>query len=80
MTAGSPAKPDLIAQLGAGDLAGEWALDAAQSPARIATRSLFGAVPVEGAFTALTGHATVSDRGEASGQLTISTCGCRSVS
>jgi polyisoprenoid-binding protein YceI len=73
MTAGSPAKPDLIAQLGAGDLAGEWALDAAQSQARIATRSLFGAVPVKGAFTDLTGHATVSGRGEANGRLTIAT-------
>jgi polyisoprenoid-binding protein YceI len=73
MTAGSPAKPDLIAQLGAGDLAGEWALDATRSQARIATRSVFGAVPVKGTFTALTGSATVSDRGEARGRLTIGT-------
>jgi polyisoprenoid-binding protein YceI len=73
MTAGTPAKPDLIAQLEAGDLAGEWALDATRSQARIATRSIFGAVPVKGTFTALTGDATVSDQGEARGRLTIGT-------
>jgi polyisoprenoid-binding protein YceI len=73
MTAETPAPPTLVAQLAAGGLAGEWALDAGLSEARFATRSIWGLVPVNGTFTRLTGHGTVSASGEAHGRLTIDT-------
>jgi polyisoprenoid-binding protein YceI len=68
MTSESPTDPDLITQLRAGGLAGQWLLDTTRSEARFATRSLWGAVPVRGAFTDLTGQATVSAHGEAQGR------------
>jgi polyisoprenoid-binding protein YceI len=63
--------PDVFARFQAGRLVGDWTLDPGRSQARLSTRSMWGMAPVKGAFTGLSGSATVSEEGKVSGTLTV---------
>ena len=68
-TPGQPAA--LTALLGEGKLAGSWTLDAARSQVRLATKSMWGMVPVRGVFGEVSGAGTVTEAGEVTGTLTV---------
>jgi polyisoprenoid-binding protein YceI len=52
-------------------LAGDWTLDGARSTIGLRSRSVWGLIPVKGAFGQVTGHGTVSPAGEVSGTITV---------
>jgi polyisoprenoid-binding protein YceI len=54
-----------------GKAAGSWVLDAARTQVRLASRSLWGLVPVRGVFREVTGTGTVSPAGEVTGTITV---------
>ena len=57
--------------LDAGALAGDWTLDLAQSTIRLATKSVWGLVKVNGSFGDISGSGTITPDGKASGVLTV---------
>ena len=59
------------AHLASGALAGNWTLDPARSTVTLRSRSVWGLVPVKGAFREVTGSGTVSPAGEVSGRIEI---------
>lgn len=63
----------LTEQLANGSLAGAWKLDPARSTATLKSRSMWGLVPVKGAFREIEGEATVSPTGEVTGSLALRT-------
>jgi len=67
----TPGRPAALAALGEGRLAGSWTLDPAQSQVRLATKSMWGLVPVKGVFGQVSGSGTVTGSGEVSGTLTV---------
>ena len=67
-TSGQPAA---VAALGEGKLAGSWTLDAARSQVRLATKSMWGMVPVKGVFGQVSGSGTVTEAGVVTGTLTV---------
>jgi polyisoprenoid-binding protein YceI len=54
-----------------GQLAGSWTLDAARSEVRLASRGMWGLVPVKGIFRQVSGHGSVSAAGDATGVITV---------
>lgn len=64
-------QPTALAALADGRLAGSWSLDPARSQVRLATKSMWGLVPVKGVFGQVSGSGTVSAAGEVSGALTV---------
>ena len=64
-------QPAALAALGAGRLAGSWTLDGARSQVRLATKSMWGTVPVRGIFGKVSGSGTVTEAGEVAGTLTV---------
>jgi polyisoprenoid-binding protein YceI len=62
---------ELKALLDGGSLAGEYTLDPAQSSVRLATKSMWGLVKVNGGFGEISGSGTIAADGTASGTLTI---------
>jgi polyisoprenoid-binding protein YceI len=61
----------LPTRLADGSLAGNWTLDPARSTATLKSRSVWGLVPVKGAFKKLEGAGTVSTSGEVTGRITV---------
>jgi polyisoprenoid-binding protein YceI len=61
----------LQAMLSDATLAGDWALDPGRSTVALSSKSVWGLVPVKGAFREVTGHGKVSEAGEASGAITV---------
>jgi polyisoprenoid-binding protein YceI len=51
--------------------AGEWTLDPSRSTVTLLSKSMWGLVPVRGAFRLLSGHGAVSPAGEVSGVLKV---------
>ena len=64
----APALQELLA---GAMLAGDWTLDGARSTIGLRSRSIWGLVPVKGAFGQVTGHGTVSPAGKVSGTITV---------
>ena len=64
-------QPAALAALGAGRLAGSWTLDGARSQVRLATKSMWGMVPVRGVFGEVSGSGTVAGAGTVTGTLTV---------
>jgi polyisoprenoid-binding protein YceI len=58
-------------QLASGSLAGDWTLDPARSTAALKTKSIWGLVPVNGAFREIEGGGTVSPAGEVTGRIAL---------
>ncbi|HEX6449480.1 MAG TPA: YceI family protein [Trebonia sp.] len=54
-----------------GALAGDWTLDFAQSTVKLATKSVWGLVKVNGSFGDISGSGTITPDGKASGVLTV---------
>jgi polyisoprenoid-binding protein YceI len=63
--------PALNDQLASGSLAGDWTLDPARSTATLKTKSIWGLVPVNGAFREIEGGGTVSPAGEVTGRIAL---------
>jgi polyisoprenoid-binding protein YceI len=63
----------LRAALENGSLAGNWALDPARSTAALRTKSMWGLVPVKGAFGDIEGGGQVSPAGEVNGRIALAT-------
>jgi polyisoprenoid-binding protein YceI len=61
----------VFAALGEGRLAGSWTLDAGRSQIRLATKSMWGMVPVKGVFGEVSGSGTVTEAGEVTGTVTV---------
>jgi polyisoprenoid-binding protein YceI len=61
----------LNARLADGSLAGNWTLDPARSTATLKSRSMWGLVPVKGAFRKMEGAGTVSPAGEVTGRIAV---------
>ena len=61
----------LQAQLASGALAGNWTLDPARSTVTLRSKSMWGLVPVKGAFRQVSGRGTVSPAGEVSGRIEV---------
>ena len=70
MTTPSP-EATLRTRLADGSLAGNWTLDPARSTATLKSRSMWGLVPVKGAFRKLEGAGTVSPTGEVTGRIEL---------
>jgi polyisoprenoid-binding protein YceI len=68
---GQPAAPALQALLADPALAGDWTLDGTKSTIELRSKSIWGLVPVKGAFGQVAGHGTVSPEGEVSGTITV---------
>lgn len=56
-----------------GKLAGTWTLDASRSQIRLRTKSMWGLVPVKGAFGDIEGGGQVSPAGEVNGRIALAT-------
>lgn len=54
-----------------GALAGDWTLDPAQSTVKLATKSFWGLMKVNGSFGDISGKGTVTEDGKASGVITV---------
>ena len=63
--------PALQELLRDGKLAGSWTLDAARSEIALKSKSVWGLVPVKGAFREVTGSGTVSAAGDVAGTITV---------
>src|ERR1700761_2384739 len=61
----------LQAQLEAGTFAGAWTLDPARSQVLLKSRHTWGLLPVNGVFSEVAGHGTVTAAGEVSGVITV---------
>ena len=61
----------LQAQLASGALASNWTLDPGRSTVTLRSKSVWGLVPVKGAFREVAGQGTVSPAGEVSGRIEI---------
>lgn len=68
---GQKIAPELDALLRDGRLAGNWTLDSSRSEIRLRSKSMWGMVPVKGAFGRVSGHGTVSPTGQVSGAITV---------
>jgi len=64
-------QPGALAALGEGRLAGSWTLDAARSQVGLASKKLWGLVPVKGVFGEVSGSGAVTEAGEVTGTLTV---------
>jgi polyisoprenoid-binding protein YceI len=64
-------QPALQALLQEGSLAGSWTLDPARSQVVLKTRHTWGLLPLEGAFSQVSGHGTVTAAGDVSGVLIV---------
>jgi polyisoprenoid-binding protein YceI len=64
----APALQELLADA---TLAGDWTLDGAKSTIGLRSKSIWGLIPVKGAFGQVIGHGTVSPAGEVSGTITV---------
>jgi polyisoprenoid-binding protein YceI len=74
MTTSSGQAPAVLrAQLENGSLAGNWALDPARSTATLRSKSMWGLVPVKGAFGSIEGDGTVTPAGEVTGRIALAT-------
>jgi polyisoprenoid-binding protein YceI len=62
---------ELRAQLQDGKLAGSWTLDPSRSQIRLKSKSVWGLVPVTGAFREISGNADVSPAGEVTGTIIV---------
>ncbi len=71
--AGQTTGPRLRARLADGTLAGTWTLDPSSSTVHLLTRSMWGLVPVKGAFRELSGDGVVSPTGDVTGVITVGT-------
>jgi len=69
----SPQAAELTLQtrLADGSLAGQWTLDPAQSTVALASKSIWGLVPVKGTFGEVSGEATITPSGEVTGTITV---------
>lgn len=65
------AEVTLQTRLADGSLAGQWTLDPAQSTVALASKSIWGLVPVKGSFGEVSGEATITPSGEVTGTITI---------
>jgi polyisoprenoid-binding protein YceI len=65
------AEQTLQSRLANGSLAGQWTLDPAQSTVTLASRSMWGLVPVKGSFGELSGAATITPAGEVTGTISV---------
>jgi polyisoprenoid-binding protein YceI len=72
-TSAGQAPAALLAQLENGSLAGDWALDPARSTAALRSKSMWGLVPVKGAFRSIEGGGQVSPAGEVTGRIALAT-------
>jgi polyisoprenoid-binding protein YceI len=63
--------PALHAVLADAALAGDWALDGARSTIGLRSSSIWGLVPVKGAFSQVSGRVAVSPAGAVSGTITV---------
>ena len=54
-------------------LTGTWTLDPERSSVRFTSKTLWGLIPVNGRFTAVTGHGVITADGQLSGRLVIRT-------
>ena len=70
-SSGQLTSPALRALLQDGKLAGSWALDASRSEVLLKSMSVWGLLPVKGAFRQVTGNGTVSAAGEVTGTITV---------
>ena len=73
MTTSANEAASLTDQLANGALAGAWQLDPARSTVTLKTASLWGLLPIKGAFREIEGEATVSPAGEVTGRLALRT-------
>jgi polyisoprenoid-binding protein YceI len=64
----TPAVQELLRD---GKLAGSWALDGARSEIGLKSKSMWGMVPVKGAFREVTGSGTISAAGDVAGTVTV---------
>ena len=64
-------EPRVQALLADGTLTGEWVLDPRESSVRLVNRSMWGLVPVHGAFREIRGNGTVTPDGRASGVIAV---------
>jgi polyisoprenoid-binding protein YceI len=60
-------------QLANGSFTGNWTLDPARSTATLRTKTIWGLVPVKGAFGEVGGGGTVSPTGDVAGRITLAT-------
>jgi polyisoprenoid-binding protein YceI len=65
--------PRLPAKLADGSLAGVWKLEPSQSSVSLRSRSMWGLLPVKGAFGRVSGDGVVSPRGHATGTISVAT-------
>jgi polyisoprenoid-binding protein YceI len=65
------AELSLQTRLADGSLAGQWTLDPAQSTVALASRSMWGVVPVKGSFGEVSGQVTITPAGEVTGTITV---------
>ncbi len=72
-TSAGQAPAALRAQLENGSLTGDWALDPARSTAALRSKSMWGLVPIKGAFRSIEGGGTVSPAGEVAGRIALAT-------
>ena len=70
-SSGNSAAPALDTLLRDGQLAGDWTLDPARSEIRLASKSMWGLVPVKGVFGRVSGSGTVSTAGDVNGTITV---------
>jgi polyisoprenoid-binding protein YceI len=63
--------PELRTLLQEAALAGDWTLDASRSAIGLRSKSIWGLVPVKGAFREFSGKGTVSPQGEVRGTVTV---------
>jgi polyisoprenoid-binding protein YceI len=70
-TSGQLTDPELRARLAAGGLEGSWDLDPGRSTVALRSRSVWGLVPVKGAFGTVSGEGIVAAAGEVSGTVTV---------
>jgi polyisoprenoid-binding protein YceI len=68
---GQVTAPTLQALLDDKALAGSWVLDGARSTVGLRSKSIWGLVPVKGAFGQVSGAGTVADDGQVAGTITV---------
>ena len=71
MATSAQTSESLRARLSDGSLAGHWTLAPSRSSATLASKSMWGLVPVKGTFRALEGGGTISPAGEVTGSVAL---------
>jgi polyisoprenoid-binding protein YceI len=71
MSASNQLTPSAAQALRDGTAAGSWTLDASRSQVLLKSKSMWGLVPVKGAFRQVSGTGTVSPAGEVTGTVTV---------